>query len=209
MHTFNAVLAVKPCGVVLEEYLDVLGSHHSLLHYLGSAEEWLADNEVNLTAQLRQIECILARCVAASHNGCNLLAVEETVACGACGHSLSVVFLLVGKSEILCRCSCGYDYGVGLNLVTLVESDYCRTGAEIHVGDDARNDLRSETFCLLLHLHHHLVSIHSVGITGEILNDCCLCQLSTHLRTAHYDGAKVSPACINGSGVSCWSAAYY
>ena len=83
MSPLYAVLAKESQRVVLEQNLDILALHHALLHHLRSAQEGLAHNHVDLLAESGQIECILARGISAANDGYGLLAVEESVACGA------------------------------------------------------------------------------------------------------------------------------
>ena len=51
MGSFNAVIAKKTKGVVLKEYLDVLGCLNALLHHLRRTEKRLAHNEIYLLCQ--------------------------------------------------------------------------------------------------------------------------------------------------------------
>ena len=45
-------------------------------------------------------------------------------------------------------------------------------------------EVGAEALCLITYVHHHLVAIDSLWVAWEILNFCCLCQLSPCLHSA-------------------------
>ena len=82
MGSLDAFFTEETDGVVLEEDLDVLALHDTLLHHLGGTEEGLAHDEIDLLGKSAEVEGILAGGVAAAHDGHGLLAIEEPVAGG-------------------------------------------------------------------------------------------------------------------------------
>ena len=121
--SLNAVVAEEAGDVVLEENLNLGVLHDAVLHDLAGAEVVLAHDEVYLAGKTCEVAGLLTSGVATAHYGYHLLAVEEAVASGTGTDTHTGIFLLVLESEVLGRCTCGDDDGLGLNLGTVINSD--------------------------------------------------------------------------------------
>ena len=122
--TLNAVLAKETFGVVLVEYFDLLVVLNALAHNVRSTQIRLAYNHVHLLAQTCQVESLLASCITTAYNGNRTLAIEESVACGAGAHALTVILLLVVQTKILGTGTGCYDYCISLNLDSRISGEH-------------------------------------------------------------------------------------
>ena len=208
MCSLHSVLSVEAKRVRLEEHLYLLVAEHAVLHNLAGAEEGLAHDEIDLLGQSCQIVRLFAGCVAASHHGHYLLAVEEAVASGTGTHALAHVRLFVGEPEVLGAGTGGNDEAVGLPLAPVIEGDAERLHTEVdtcrHIGEHRR----SEAFSLPSHAVHQLACIDAVRKAGEVLHFRGDGELAAGLWTFEQGGGEVSPACIDGSCVARRPAAY-
>ena len=122
--TLNAILAKETLGVMLVEYFDLVVVLNALAHNVRSTQIRLAYNHVHLLAQTCQIESLFTSSVATAYYGYSALAIEESVACGAGAHALTVVLLLVVQTKILGAGTCCYDYCISLNLHSSISSEH-------------------------------------------------------------------------------------
>ena len=68
--------------------------------------------------------------------------------------------------------------------------------------------IRTETGSLLLHIHHHLGTIHAIRITWEVLYFRGDGKLTAWLHTRIQYRIETSSTCINGSCISRRTATY-
>ena len=183
MSTFHAILSVKSNGVVFKKNFNLFVFVHPTSHHVACAEIRLANNHINLLTQLSQIQGFLTCRITTANYGYGLLAIEETVAGGTCRNALAIVFLLIIQSQILGAGSRGNDNTISLYFYPSVRSDDIRFVGEVNLHDDSVSNVCTESFGLLLQVHHHLVAINTFGITREVFHDCGLRELTTHLQT--------------------------
>lgn len=200
--TLHAVLTKESYCVAVEEHLDVLTLADTLLHNVGSTEVILTDHQIYFLGECREIESLLAGSVAAAYYSHVLLAIEEAVASGACTHAHAAILLLVRKTEIFGRSSCGDDHCLSIYHVAALILTTERTLAEVNLRDDLGTDLSAEAESLLTDMLHHFRALHTLGITGEILHLCGLCQLSAGLITLIYHGIEISTRCVDSGCVA-------
>ena len=156
-----------------------------------------------------QIRGFLTSSVTATDHGNDFLAIEETVAGGTGADTLTVVFLFIVQPQIFGTGTGSDDDRVGFEFIIAVGRQPIGTFREVGFHDDAVANIGTETLRLLTKLHHHLVGIHPFGIAGEVLNDGCLRQLTTHLQSAIEYGVDVGTSGVDGGSVTGRSAADY
>ena len=207
--TRHALLVAKHLdGVVLEHHLDVGRLEYTLLHGLRCAQEGFAHDHVDLTAERCQICGLLARRVAAAHDGYILLAVEESVACGAGADAAAAVARLRLQPEITCRGSRGDDDAFGLDLLLAVDGGRIGALVKVYGRDDTRTHVGAETLCLKFHLVHQVGTRYSLGEAREVLDLGCGCELAARLDTLIKYGADICACGIYCGRISCGAAAY-
>ena len=187
---------------MLEEDLDVGMVLHAILHDLGGAQVGLANHEIDLLAEVGQVEGVLTGGVATTDNGRDLLAIEETIADGAGRDTLAGILLLVVETEILGGGSRGDDDRVGRHLRAISELHAVGTLGEIATLHLAVADVGTETLSLLSKLEHHLVGIDSLGIAGEVFDLGGLGELATRQRATVEHRLERSTTRIEGGSVA-------
>ena len=200
--TLYTIVAKEPRGVGFEEYLDVLLFLDSLLHDLSSTQERLSHDHIHLLGETCQIESFLAGRVSTAHNSHSTLTIEETVAGGTCRYTLSLILLLVFKSQVFGCGSCGNNDGVGCKSLTVFVFHTIRTVLEVDVSDASVAHFSSESFSLFTHVHHHLIAVHTIGIARKVFYDGGGGQLSAWLQTGIKYRFQVSTTSIYGSCIT-------
>ena len=180
-HTIH--IAQNLHGVVLEQNLDVRSVENSLLHSLRCTKEWLAHNEIYLTAERCKVCSLLASGVATTYNCHILLAVEEAVASGTSAHTHTPKLHLRLQTEVLCRSTCADDNRLSLNLFLAIDCEHERSLRGVDIGNNTRANICAQTQSLRTQIVHHLCATNALRITWEVLDFCCCSQLSARLNS--------------------------
>ena len=61
------------------------------------------------------------------------------------------------------------------------DRSFATTAGEVNLSYLSSAYVSTEALSLLLQLHHHLVGVNTLRISGEVLYLRCLCQLTAHL----------------------------
>ena len=187
---------------MLEQHLDLLVVHHTLLHHLRRTQIGLAHDEVHLAGQAGQVGSLFASRVATAHNGHHLLAVEEAVARGTGTHTHAGIFLLVLQAQVLGRGACGDDDGFGFDHLLVVDRYLVGLRAEVGRRSHAIADVGSEAFGLLAQVFHQLRAADAGRIAGKVLHFGGRCQLSAQLQAGIYHRSQVGASCIDGGCIA-------
>ena len=153
-----------------------------MLHGFAGTQVVLAHDEIDLAGQMAQVVGLLTGGVAATHDGNDLLAVEETVAGRAGRNALSCILRLVGQAQVFGGGTGSDDDGIGRHLLAAVKRHQERALAHVDARHEARFHLGTQVDCLLAHVVHELEAVNALGESREILNGGRLRQLSTHLQ---------------------------
>ena len=180
---FYATVAVQAERVRLEEHFDFLVVQHAILHRFRSAQVRFTHNHVNLRCQTGQIRGFLARRVSTAHNSHNFLPIEKTIARGASRNTGTLIFRFVGQSEVFRGSSGRNDQRIRQDFALVIKFQREGTFREVGFYTHLVANLRSEALCLLAKILHQLISFHSLGITGEVFDFCCLRKLSSRLQS--------------------------
>ena len=202
MCAFHSVFTEKAHSVVLEQHFYLLMIEHTVLHDLGSAQIRFAHNEVNLLCQTCQIDSLLARGISAAHYCHCLVAIEESVASGACADSHARIFFLIVQSQIFGRCACGNDYRVRIDFLFSIHHQFVGSFREIHRCDDSAPYLCSELQSLLTHVFHHLRACNPFRVSRKVFHFGCDSQLSAGLYAFIQYRRNICPARIYSSCIS-------
>ena len=162
------------CAVPMQRDFAFLRSlHQSILKNFLGAQTVATVNQMDLGAEVAEIERLLDSGVAAAYDGHFLIAIEEPVAGGAGAHAFTHECRFRGEAQILCRGPCGNDQGVtGVFSGALQCKRACR---QVDVFYVIKDHAGLQPFNVLLHLLHELRPLQIVGPARPIFHLCGGC----------------------------------
>ena len=205
MGPLDAIVPEEPHRIVLVEDGDTLVLLDALAHDVRGTEVVLAHDHVDLGRQACQVECLLAGGIATTADGDLLATVEEAVT-GSTGRDPHTgVLRLILEAEVLGGGTRGDDDRVGLDLYAVAEGDDIGALGEVYLGGQTRAYLSAEALGLLAQVLHQDGTRDALGVAGEVLHLCGLCELAAGLYALIEEGCEVGASRIDGGGVACWA----
>src|SRR5439155_1008573 len=181
------------------EDFDIGRLEEAVLHDLARAEFVPAMDDGHGLAELRAIEAVLHRGVAAADDH-NIESFEkEAVAGGTRTHPAALETLLVRKAEVL-RVRAGRDdHGTAL-VHSLGSPDFERALREVHLRNVVVDEVRLEPLRLLAPELHQLGTLDALREAGIVLDVGRDHELSARDRARDHERLQVRPRRINRGG---------
>lgn len=188
--------------------LDVRGVQNQFLQGGSAAELAAAVHNIDLGAELRQIERVFQRRVAAADDDGGAFAEEVAVAGGAGRNAEAAELLFGGESEPAGLGAGSHDDGIGSDFIFVVHPTTEGAGGEIDLGDDTGAHLGANMEGLVADILHDDGAGRAFWIAGKILDFIGDSQLATHLKTLNEEGVEVCAGGVYTGGISGRSGAY-
>ena len=164
--------------------------------------------DIDLRAELRQVEGVLQRGVAATDDHGSLVAEEVAVAGGAGGDSEASEFVLAGQVQPTCARARSHDHRFGDDLLTVVELAVKRTTTEVYLLHHLGLHLHTELHRLLTQLVHDDGAACAAGEAWEVLHFVGDGQLTALLHPLDQKGMQISACSIYTGHVSSRTGTY-
>ena len=178
-------------GHVAPHDLDVRSRQHALLQRGGAPELVAAVHDIDFRAELRQVEGVLQRGVAAADDHGGLVAEEVAVAGGASGDPEATELVLAGQMQPTRARTRGHDDRLGDNLFTVIQLAVERTTAEIDFLHHFGLHLHAELQRLFAQLVHDDGTARAAREAGEVLHFVGDGQLTALLHSLNEEGFQV------------------
>jgi hypothetical protein len=157
-------------------------------------------NQGHVRGDVRQIQRLLDRRVAAAHHGHRLAPVEKAVAGRACRDALAAEGLFRGQAQILCRGAGGDDERIaGVLAVVSLQAD----GAlpQFHPVDVVKRELGVEALRVAAHPVHELRSLPVFDVARPVVHIRRGHELPALLEPGDEEGRTVSARRVDGGGI--------
>ena len=135
--------------------------------------------------------------VTSTYNSDHFLAIEETITRCTYADSLPHILLFVRKSKVFCRCSCRNNNAIGRDFHATISRKDIRFLWEVGFYNLTISHVHTKSSSLFAQLHHHLIAVNTIRITGKVVNNRGLSKLPSGLHSTVFHGLQVSSSGID------------
>ena len=174
--------------------------HQFVDHDFFGAELVAAVNQGDFRANVRQIQRLFQRRIAAADHCHFLAAIEKTVAGGAGGNAPPLKGGLRRQTQIFCRSAGGDNQRIaGIDAAVAAETE----GAHVQFGgvDVVVDQLRVKAFGMALQARHQIWPLHAVGVPRPVIDFGGSHQLPALRHAGNQHRREIGARGIDGGGI--------
>ncbi len=172
-----------------------------LLHDFLGAQLVAPVHQRDVLGDVRQVQRLLDRGVAAADHGDPLAAEEEAIAGGAGGHPATAVALLGGQAQVLGRGAGGDDQRIA-GVLGRIALEPDRPLVQVRLVDMVIDDFGGKALGMAAHALHQRRTLQALDIPGPVVHLGRGHQLAALFDAGDQQGRAVGPGGVNRGAVA-------